>query len=90
MTHSIRTRLRRQRQRRQNIKMALGFGTFIILLIAFVPVMLWGFAEIDCNNARNGLAFIEACEASENCTVRENELRLKEVYTRLELKSCKD
>ena len=49
--------------------------------------MIW-FAKVDCSNARQGLDFIERCEASPNCSLRASELDLKRVYTRLEIKSC--
>jgi hypothetical protein len=73
----------------------VDFGQFLAVVIimvggmsAFMWVCFHGFAKVDCHNARQGLAFIERCEASENCTLRANELRLKEVYTRLEIKAC--
>lgn len=64
---------------------ALAAGASVIVLMMLA--MYW-FETVDCNNARNGLAFIERCELSPDCALSANELRLKRVYTRLEMHNC--
>ena len=68
----------------QNI---LGAG-IIIACIATVIFCTWAFPQIDCHNAQNGLEYIAACEASDDCELRETEKHLKQAYTRLEIKTC--
>ena len=80
--------MRRNYRKRQQVKQTIQATAIFGTIIATVALSMWAFPRIDCNTARNGLAFIEACEADENCTLRAHELNLKESYTRLEIKSC--
>ena len=82
-----RNRIKRAR-RKDALNLAIGFTGFafiLYLLFAQVPIF---FAHLDCNTARNGLDFIERCEAESDCTLNARDLQLKRVYTRLEIKSC--
>lgn len=68
----------------QNMLAALIIGA----CIATVIFCTWWFPKLDCYNAKQGLAFIEHCQASDDCSLTASELELKRVYTRLEIKSC--
>lgn len=79
------TRTYRKRQQR---KAALQGAALLAALVGFVVFCTWWFPHVDCKTARNGLDFIERCEADADCTLRPHERNLKEAYRRLEIKSC--
>lgn len=90
----IRNRINRRRRVRNgalDILATLGVVAVAVTIVGGTLIgLVEGFRYLDCGNARQGLAFIEACEANPNCSLRPQELRLKEVYTRLEIRSCKE
>ena len=76
------------RKRRAMVRDATKAAGLFGSIIATVAFCMWWFPQVDCQNGRQGLEFIERCEADANCTLRPRELQLKETYTRLILKSC--
>lgn len=62
--------------------------TLIILFLAVLTLIPVWFQSIDCNTARKGLAAIQACEDDPNCYLSRRDSNLRNVYVRLEAKSC--
>lgn len=60
----------------------------VFLLGGGMVALFHWFETIDCATARNGLEFIERCEADADCRLREQDRNLKRVYIRLEIARC--